>query len=158
VLQECQARIPQARDVSRRVNKFKLIRKLAYIHSLIASTTTHVINMKNPEPSNDFGAFVHKITKDLDDVTTRGAELPPKSDLSFHRTLDKEFSQKLDQASSTILAMAQELMELVDPQFPLKKEGFADPAEDLTDRYRKNVVPSVDGLLEQTVSSGFAEG
>lgn len=109
--------------------------------------------MNNPDPTGNFGGFLHKITKDLDNVTTQSADLPPKSDLSFHRTLDKELSKKLDEASSRVLDMAQELLKLVDPHFASKQKGFADPAEDLTDRYRKNVVPSVDGLLEQTVGS-----
>ena len=139
-------------DFARPISKYNLIRKLSSIHGTIASTTTHIINMHNPDPSANFADVLRKVTKELDDVTTQGADLPPKSDLSFHRTLDKEMGKKLDEASSRILEMAQELLALVDPHFTLKQKTFADPAEDLTERYRKNVVPSVDGLLEQTVS------
>ena len=114
-----------------------------------ASSSTAV-----PSPTADFATFLPHITSALDALTTHAASLPGRSDLAFHRTLDRKFAKELDVTSARVLGMTERLLALVEEgkgkvagRRKLKDE------EDVVDGYRRGVSGVVDGLLEDAVGS-----
>lgn len=118
----------------------------------------------HPLPSTDFPAFLAQTTKSLDTVTNQAAGLPGKSDLDFHRTLDRKLAKDLQEASTGVLAVAERLLSHLDRSGQSSKGKVArvGPArsrlldlEDVTEMYRRNIVGTVDSLLEDAVSKHF---
>lgn len=119
----------------------------------------------HPLPSTDFSAFLAQTTKSLDTVTTQAAGLPGKSDLNFHRTLDRKLAKDLQEASTRVLAVAERLLSHLDRSGQSskgKEVARVGPArsrlldlEDVTEMYRRNIVGTVDSLLEDAVSKHF---
>jgi exosome complex exonuclease RRP6 len=102
------------------------------------------------------------LTTALDHLTTDAAALPDKSDLSFHRTMDRKFAKQLDEASSKVLGMAEQMLKLVlGPEQNESKAGAAvkkgkarrtlADEDDVVDGFRGAVIDVVDGLLEDAV-------
>jgi exosome complex exonuclease RRP6 len=121
-----------------------------------------------PAPSpTEFPAFLHHTTAALDRLTTHAADLPEKSDLAFHRTLDRKFAKNLDEAAERVLGLTEKLLSLVEVQAkgvknPAAGKGVKSKArrkltdeEDVLDGYRRGIVEVVDGLLEDAVSFSF---
>lgn len=112
------------------------------------------------------------ITKALDDFTTHAAALPPKSDLAFHRTLDRSFAKGLDTTSKRVLLLTEKLLQVAEGagssaggagakrkeagvaralRAKVKPRAKLEDEEDVIDGYRRNVVDVVDALLEDAV-------
>lgn len=104
-----------------------------------------------PSPTNQFDEYLPLVTQDLDRVTTHAAGLPGKSDLAFHRTLDRTLAKELDEASDRILRMTRDLLDLVDRGKNPKRRKMEDE-DDVVEGYKRGVVDSVDALLEDAVS------
>lgn len=114
--------------------------------------------------SQSFSDTFSTTTSALDEATTHAASLPPKSDLSFHRTLDRKFGKDLDIASGRILNLAERLLHLVTEGSDVGKEkGKSDGVlrpnqrrrledeDDVIDGYRGAVGDVLDSLLEDAV-------
>ncbi|ORX34217.1 ribonuclease H-like domain-containing protein [Kockovaella imperatae] len=97
---------------------------------------------------------MRRLTDLLDVATTHANALPPKSDLSFHRTLHRKFAKDQDEASSRILKLADSLLAKV--QTDISSKGKArrkiEDEEDVVDGYRRGVMDVVNGLLEDAAS------
>lgn len=122
-----------------------------------------------PAPEN-FPAFLEKTTAALDALTTTAAGLPGKSDLAFHRTLDRKFGKELDATAQQVLGLTERLLALVEVGGESSKAGASasgtagkaktktkarrklQDEEDVVDGYRRGVDEVVDGLLEDAVS------
>jgi hypothetical protein len=114
---------------------------------------------KVPSPINEFDQYLPRVTRDLDAITTPAAGLPLKSDLAFHRTLDRELAMNLDEASERVLKLTRELLDVFINQDGMSKgikssvlRRRLEDEEDVTEGYRRGVVDVVDGLLEDAVS------
>nr|XP_019049128.1 hypothetical protein I302_02909 [Kwoniella bestiolae CBS 10118]OCF28058.1 hypothetical protein I302_02909 [Kwoniella bestiolae CBS 10118] len=126
-----------------------------------------------PKAIENFQEYLPHLTSALDSLTNHAANLPSKSDLSFHRTLDKKFANDLDSASERILKLTERLLDLVDksqkaPQNNVGGGGAADRVkitksksvnrrkledeDDVVDGFKQSVVSVVDGLLEDADS------
>ena len=124
--------------------------------NLSRAITTYMANSVSnssakASPSSNFPAYLTSITSALDALTTHAAQLPSRSDLSFHRTLDRGFAKELDVISRDVLRTTERLAALVDTgkggaRRKLKEE------EDVMDGYRRGVQGVVDGLLEDAAS------
>lgn len=130
-----------------------------------------------PSPTDAFQDYLPIITSALDRLTTSANALPgSRSDINFHRTMDRGFANALDDASERVLRMAEKLLSMVElDQEEMKGKGkakesvkSAKPAakaaskvrrkleeeEDVVDGYKRGVLSVVDGLLEDAVSQG----
>ena len=115
------------------------------------------------------------ITAALDELTTAVNGLPTsKSDINFHRTMDRQFAKDLDDASSRVLQMTERLLSMVDsgqreakgkgkdkadlrgaPKAAEKPRRKLEEEEDVIDGYKRGVLSVVDGLLEDSVSASL---
>ncbi|WRT64045.1 uncharacterized protein IL334_000973 [Kwoniella shivajii] len=124
-----------------------------------------------PSPTTDFDQYLPHLTSALDKLTTNAAALPDKSDLSFHKTLDRGFAKDLDDASERVLKLTERLLSLVDQsQHSSRDKGNSkvpssktsskvkgrrrklEDEDDVVDGFRQSVVGVVDGLLEDADS------
>ncbi|OCF33232.1 hypothetical protein I316_04973 [Kwoniella heveanensis BCC8398] len=138
---------------------------------MAASSTSSSIgpdgNTPVPSPTKAFASYVPHLTSALDSLTTHAAALPDKSDLSFHRTLDRQFAKDLDSASDRLLKLTERLLSLVDHSQrsaaekgkskakagPIKgRRRKLEDEDDIVDGFRQGVVGVVDGLLEDADS------
>ena len=113
------------------------------------------------KPAFDFASFLSETTAALDALTTYANAFPSRSDLNYHRTLDRAFARDLDSSSSDALTLADKLIDHISSERirdglskgRLRKQGRRKlkEEEDVTDGYRKAVVDAVDGLLEDAV-------
>lgn len=160
---------PQAQSSTARSGNFSLQQKDRILSPIIASshrllTAVHKISampsdsplLAPPSPTSEFADYLPRVTKDLDDVTTHAAGLPGKSDLSFHRTLDRKLAKELDEASDRILKLTGDLLELLDTGKNGKKRRWLEDEEDVKHGYKRGVVEVVDALLEDAVSTRVA--
>lgn len=127
-----------------------------------------------PSPTTSFAAYLPVITSALDRLTTSANALPgSRSDINFHRTMDRKFANDLDEASERVLRMAEQLLAIVEvgqEEFKGKAKGKgkdAKPAartaaktrrkledeDDVVEGYKRGVLGVVDGLLEDAVSA-----
>ncbi|WWD18046.1 hypothetical protein CI109_102493 [Kwoniella shandongensis] len=121
-----------------------------------------------PSPTTSFASYLPHLTTALDTLTTHAAALPNKSDISFHRTLDRGFAKDLDKASERVLQMTERLLSLVEiSQKGNKAKGKGkavsantqvrrrkmEDEDDVVDGFRGGVVGVVDGLLEDADSA-----
>ncbi|KAK4688913.1 exosome complex exonuclease RRP6, partial [Tremellales sp. Uapishka_1] len=112
-----------------------------------------------PSPTTSFATYLPHLTSALDAVTTEAANLPSRSDLNFHRTLDRKFARELDDTSAKVLGLAERLLGLV---WENQNEGVKGKKgktrrkltdeDDVVDGFRNSVVEVVDGLLEDADS------
>lgn len=106
-----------------------------------------------PAPDSDFAAFVDSMTAALEAGTSHAAQFPDKSDLMFHRTLDRKFARGIDSSGQRVLKLADQLLQLtVDSQPKTKnrlkpRRKLADE-DDVVDSFHSTVVEHVDSLLE----------
>ncbi|WVF70846.1 hypothetical protein IAT40_005640 [Kwoniella sp. CBS 6097] len=120
-----------------------------------------------PSPTKAFASYLPHLTSALDSLTTHAAALPDKSDLSFHRTMDRTFARDLDSASDRLLKLTERLLSLVDhSQKGAIEKGKSkakagtnkgtrrklEDEDDVVDGFRQGVVGVVDGLLEDADS------
>jgi exosome complex exonuclease RRP6 len=116
------------------------------------------------------------ITSALDQLTTAAGQLPAnRSDINFHRTMDRNFANDLDEASQRVLTMTEKLLAMVEfgqleakgkgkgkevAGKPVAKAGVKtrrklEEEEDVVDGYKRGVLTVVDGLLEDAVSNVY---
>lgn len=122
--------------------------------------------MSEPTPSSssqptpeDFEHYLPHLTTLLDNLTTQAASLPLKSDLAFHKTLDRKFGKGLDGGADEILQLTGKLLQLTSRDRSDKGSSRGKSRavsselseDDLMDRYKRTVVEVVDGLLEDAV-------
>lgn len=107
-----------------------------------------------PAPT-DFAAFVESMTAALEAGTSHAAQFPDKSDLMFHRTLDRKFARGIDASGERVLMLADRLLQLtVESQPKSKNQGRIKPRrkladeDDVVDSFQSAVVDQVDSLLE----------
>lgn len=164
----------------------------AYLRAVAVVTTPYrlsrarlypfLYNMSRSAPANrpstpspaDFDRFLPHITSLFDKLTTHAASLPPKSDLAFHRTLDRSFARGLDSTSERVLALTEKLLSVLEVDVAGKGKDKGKEKErgtvasgsgargkgrrklleeeDVVDGFRRGVVEVVDGLLEDAVS------
>ncbi|WWC66443.1 uncharacterized protein I206_100345 [Kwoniella pini CBS 10737] len=129
------------------------------------STSISLTSKDAPNPIDNFAEYLPHLTSALDNLTNHASKLPSKSDLSFHRTLDRKFANDLDSASERILKLTERLLKLVD-QSQIQKSNKSNKSgtgksrnglssrrkledeDDVLDGYKQGVVGVVDGLLE----------
>ena len=106
----------------------------------------------------DFVSFVDSMTAVLEASTSAAAQLPDKSDMGFHRTLDRKFAKGIDATSMRVLNLTNQLLELAaqPPEVDGKKDGKLrvrwNDEDSVVDQFRSSVVDIVDTLLENAVS------
>lgn len=143
--------------------------------SLTAKAGSSSTSRSVPSPTEGFNEYMPVITAALDDLTTAANGLPTnKSDINFHRTMDRQFAKDLDDASSRVLQMTERLLSMVDsgqreakgkgkdkadlkgaPKAAEKPRRKLEEEEDVIDGYRRGVLSVVDGLLEDSVSANL---
>lgn len=100
--------------------------------------------------------LVDKMSAALEASTSAAAQLPDKSDLNFHRTLDRKFAKELDSVSSQVLKITNRLLETAlqsrDDEAPRQKLRPLMDEDDVVDDFTRKVIGTVDTLLEQAVS------
>lgn len=120
---------------------------------------------KAPEgvsPTENFASFVDSMTAALEASTNAAAQFPDKSDISFHRSMDRKFGRELDSTCDRVLLLTDKLLQMsVESQNARSKtqgkgrnlpgRKLADE-DDVVDNFHKTVVGPVDGLLEDAVS------
>lgn len=125
-----------------------------------------------PSPTKSFDTYLPMITSALDRLTTSANALPTtRSDINFHRTMDRQFANDLDQASERVLKMTERLLIMVEVgQEEAKGKGKGkevkvgtkagastktrmklEDEDDVVDGYKRGVLSVVDGLLEDAV-------
>lgn len=127
-------------------------------------------------------SHIPKITDLLDRLTTDAANLPGRSDLQFHRTLDRGFAKELDGTGERLLELTDRLVELAQADEARAKEaherGLASAGtqrgpsvasasvkkdrkgkaraikdeEDVTENFKRTVGDALDAILESAVS------
>jgi exosome complex exonuclease RRP6 len=143
--------------------------------ALIAKAGSSSTSRSVPSPTEGFNEYMPVITAALDELTTAANGLPTtKSDINFHRTMDRQFAKDLDNASSRVLQMTERLLSMVDagqremkgkgkdkvdfrtaPQAAEKPRRKLEEEEDVIDGYKRGVLGVVDGLLEDSVSTSL---
>lgn len=136
-----------------------------------AESSTSQVKAPSSKTSGKSGSqtLMPSITKALDEFTTHAAALPPKSDLAFHRTLDRSFAKSLDATSKRVLLLTEKLLQVAEGagssagakgkgvdgartvRAKVKPRAKLEDEEDVVDGYRRNVVDVVDALLEDAV-------
>ncbi|KAL0578562.1 exosome nuclease subunit [Marasmius crinis-equi] len=82
--------------------------------------------------------------------TTRNSMLLP-ADISYHRSMDSEFSREIDLFSSRVLSLTNKLLTLAGTAHPTGKgKGRLEDEDDIVDNFHSFVVDSMDQLLERT--------
>ncbi|KAL7419844.1 exosome nuclease subunit [Cryptotrichosporon argae] len=118
-----------------------------------------------PVPTTSFPEFLAHMTTLLDSATSAAGALPDRSDLSFHRSLDRSFAKSLDKTSGRVLKLADQLLGLAFEAEQNEKEKNGkqsakvkgkqrqrlEDEDDVLDRYR-GAIDVVDGLLEHADS------
>ncbi len=83
---------------------------------------------------------------------TRNAALLP-ADISFHKTMDQDFAQDLDEFSSKVLSITNRLLELSSTiDSAGKGKAKLESQDDVLDSFESCVVDRIDLLLERVVS------
>lgn len=118
-----------------------------------------------PSPTQSFSEYLPFLTAALDRLTTNAASLPDKTDLDFHRSLDRRFSKDLEKTSERLLGMTERILDLVEKSQKEARQGRdkgktakveirrrkLEDQDDIIDGYRGAVQGIVDGLLEDAV-------
>ena len=87
-------------------------------------------------------------------ATKHSVGLP--SDLSFYRSLDKDFSRELDVSSERILTLTNRILTLAsasDSSKSSKGKNRLEDQDDFVDRFESLIVERMDQLLERAVSA-----
>lgn len=101
------------------------------------------------------------MTKALEASTSASAQFPDKSDLGFHRTLDRKFAKGLDATGQRVLDLTDKLLQLAVEGSQEKTKaagGKVKPRrkvtdeDDVVDSFQATVIEPVDALLEDAVS------
>lgn len=116
-----------------------------------------------PNPSTDFAGFVDNMTKALEASTSAAAGFPDKSDLAFHRTLDRKFAKGLDATGQRVIDLTDRLLQLAVEGSQEKTKaagGKVKPRrkvtdeDDVVDSFQATVIEPIDALLEDAVGGG----
>jgi hypothetical protein len=133
------------------------------ILGLTIDDISHALNttiMSSSEPKGlshlDFMEFCERMTASLTASTEAAAELPEKSDMGFHRTLDRKFAKGIDATGERIMDIANSILKVAaqSPSLDSKADGKKvayRPLEDedtVVDHFRSVVTEIVDQLLE----------
>lgn len=114
-------------------------------------------NVSAPQTSvaSEFTTFVETMTAALEAGTSHAAQFPDKSDMMFHRTLDRKFAKGIDASGERVLKLADSLLQLtVDSQPKANKATRFKPRrpladeDDVVDSFQSTVVDHIDSLLE----------
>lgn len=110
-----------------------------------------------PSPFTEFAEYQAFLQKTIISAAKHATSLPPKTDLAFQRTLDRQFAKDLDACSARILGFTNRLLNLVGDAVPSSSRGKGKAKEvteeeDLTEGYHSRVVDVLDGLYENVVS------
>ncbi|KAF8184172.1 hypothetical protein BJ912DRAFT_975089 [Pholiota molesta] len=106
-----------------------------------------------PLASSAFDAYNQKLQTAGVTATRKAAGLP--TDVTFHRSMDREFAEGLDAFSERVLAMTNRLLALVSTVDQTqasrgKGKGKLEGQDDVVDHFHNLVVDSMDQLLEKT--------
>ena len=149
------------RDISK--NVLVIQHRLARATHLLADPNREMLPDNLIKPAEGASAKITDnvpyITHLLDQLTTDAAALPGRSDLQFHRTLERSFAKDLDGASQSVLDLTDKLVKLLNADqaadYPVARgKGQVKDEEDLTEHFRKNIGETLDALLEDAVCCG----
>ncbi|RSH77767.1 exosome nuclease subunit [Apiotrichum porosum] len=103
--------------------------------------------------SREVATLVDNLTKALEMATTAANLFPDKSDISFHRTLDRRFAKDLDETSNRLLLLTDRLASLAVEANPQKGKHVLlrrklDDEDAVVDSFRSGVIQVVDRVLE----------
>jgi hypothetical protein len=123
------------------------------------SVTQEAMSTPVPGPVEDFSAFLQNITTTLDRLTTQANSLPFKSDLAFHKTLDRTLGKDVDVAGKDVLGLTEKLLDMVEGSGRKLSKGKGrmkvKEEEDLVEGYKRSMGEVVEGLLEDAVSGQY---
>lgn len=103
--------------------------------------------------STGFDAYNAKLQASALAATRKSAGIP--GDVGFHRSMDQDLASDLDAFSDRVLAMTNQLLNLVSTVDYIQGKGKAklESEDDVVDQFHSLVVDSMDQLLERTVRS-----
>lgn len=115
-----------------------------------------------PSPTQSFSEYLPFLTAALDRLTTNAASLPDKTDLNFHRSLDRRFNKDVEKTSERLLGMTERILDLIERSQKEARQGRdkgktakvmirrrkLEDQDDIIDGYRGAVQGVIDGLLE----------
>lgn len=118
-----------------------------------------------PSPTQSFSEYLPFLTAALDRLTTNAASLPDKTDLNFHRSLDRRFNKDVEKTSERLLGMTERILDLIERSQKEARQGRdkgktakvmirrrkLEDQDDIIDGYRGAVQGVIDGLLEDAV-------
>lgn len=118
-----------------------------------------------PSPTQSFSEYLPFLTAALDRLTTNAASLPDKTDLNFHRSLDRRFNKDVEKTSERLLGMTERILDLIERSQKEARQGRdkgktakviirrrkLEDQDDIIDGYRGAIQGVIDGLLEDAV-------
>lgn len=113
-----------------------------------------------PSPINHFLDYQATLQASVDSVVQATSSLP--DDISFQRSLDRQFGKRLDSSSSRILDLTSRLLEFIDvanitentsrqQKDDFKSKRRLSSEEDVVDNFHSIVVDVLDQILERAV-------
>ncbi|KAG9023935.1 exosome nuclease subunit [Tulasnella sp. JGI-2019a] len=113
-----------------------------------------------PSPFTDFSAYQDLLKKTIISGAQHATRLPPRTDLVFQRTLDRQFGKDLDTCSERLLGLTNRMLRLFQGSGPSRSSTSSSKAkakqleeDDLTEGYHSTVVDIIDTLYESVDAS-----
>lgn len=112
-----------------------------------------------PSPSTSYDAY--QIALQSAAVSSIKASMSLPKDISYHRSLDRNFGKRLDACSDRILTLTSRLLDYAEASNDIegsstwrkdKGKRRLETEEDVVDDFHSRVVDVLDQLLERTVS------
>lgn len=114
-----------------------------------------------PDPSTSTLSYLQYLQARVQPLTQTAAQIPNPSDLSFHRTLDKQLTKDLNETKNEIVSTIQSLLSSIDVAYagPFRQAGGTNDEEtkrlnidDLVEAnaFERNLGDIIDTLLERT--------
>ncbi|PWN34338.1 uncharacterized protein FA14DRAFT_161765 [Meira miltonrushii] len=106
-----------------------------------------------PDPSTSTLSYLQHLQGRVHPLTQAAAQIPNPSDLSFHRSLDKQLTKDLNETKNELVSTIQSLLSCIDTAYAGPQEdGMKVNIDDLVDAnaFERNLGDTIDTLLERT--------
>lgn len=106
-----------------------------------------------PDPFTSTLSYLQNLQERVQPLTQAAARLPNPSDLSFHRSLDKQLTKDLEETKNELISTIQSLLSCAGPSRRAENEDEKKLSiDDLVDAnaFERNLGDTIDTLLERT--------
>lgn len=105
-----------------------------------------------PDPSTSTLSYLQHLQSRVHPLTQAAAQIPNPSDLSFHRSLDKQLTKDLNETKNELVSTIQSLLSCIDTAFGQQEDGKKVNVDNLVDAnaFERNLGDTIDTLLERT--------